>query len=153
MKKFITFLLIIAGLYLLLLIPMPENKSEPQKASEIPFIWDQDALWENLEIAFLRAKAIPSEELDSIVQELTFETDSILNSYENKAIKPEDDFYPLIELRFFQIAPLIAAQENKSDWHIRFYNRVRKKIKLDSRFWDMNSASARSRGDFIAIQR
>lgn len=144
MKKLLTFLLIIAGLYLLLLIPIPENKSEPQKASEIPFIWDQDALWENLEIAFLRAKAIPSEELDSIVQELAFENDSILNAYENKTIKPEDGFYALIERRFFQIAPLIAAQDNKSDWHVRFYNRVRKKMKLDSRFWDMNSASARN---------
>ncbi|MGB5481653.1 MAG: hypothetical protein WBM91_11290, partial [Eudoraea sp.] len=97
MKKFITFLLIIAGLYLLLLIPMPENKNEPQKASEIPFIWDQDALWENLEIAFLRAKAISSEELDSIVQDMAFENDSILNAYENKTIKPEDGFYALIE--------------------------------------------------------
>ncbi|MGB5271711.1 YiiX/YebB-like N1pC/P60 family cysteine hydrolase [Eudoraea sp.] len=144
MKKFITFLLIIAGIYLLLLIPMPENKSEPQKASEIPFIWDQDALWENLEKAFLRAKAIPSEELDSIVQELAFENDSILNANKNKTIKPEDGIYALIERRFFQIAPLIAAQENKSDWHVRFYNRVRKKIKLDSRFWDMNSSSARN---------
>ena len=137
MKKFITFLLLIAGLYLLLLIPMPENKSEPQKASQIPFIWDQDALWENLEIAFIQAKAIPSEELDSIVRDMAFKNDSILNAYKDKAIKPEDDFYPLIERRFFQIAPLIAAQENKSDWHVRFYNRVRKKIKREGKREDV----------------
>ncbi|MBT8320143.1 MAG: hypothetical protein KJO90_00585, partial [Eudoraea sp.] len=112
-------------------------------ASESPFIWDQDALWDHLEETFVAAKAMPSGELDSTVQQMTREIDSVLLAYEGKAISPEDTFYPLIEARFFQIAPLIAAQENKTDWHIRFYNRVRKKLKADTTQWDMNKASAR----------
>ncbi len=144
MKKLFKILLIILGLYLLLLIPLPQNERELQKASQIPFVWDQDKLWETLEINFLRAKAIPSKELDSIVQHMTVEADSILAVYEDKTLQPEDSYYALIENRFFQIAPLIAAQENKSDWYIHFYNRVRKKLKLDSRFWDMTSANSRN---------
>jgi hypothetical protein len=144
MKKIFKVLLIVAGLYFLLLIPLPQNTSELQKASQSPFIWNQDALWENLEKTFLTAKAMPSEELDSLVLDMIVETDSILDSYEAETTRPEDDFYPLLENRFFRIAPLIAAQENKSDWHIRFYNRLRKKLKSDARSWDMNSAEARN---------
>ena len=144
MKKFYKFLLILVGLYLVLLIPIPQKDSEPQMATQTPFIWDQDTLWEQLESTFLKAKEMPSEALDSIVKGLTKETDSILSLYEDLALQPNNDFYPLIESKFFQVAPLIAAQENKSDWHIRFYNRVRKKLKLDSRSWDMANASART---------
>ena len=143
MKKIVTFLLVLAGLYLLLLIPI-QNTNEPQKASEIPFVWDQDTLWASLETNFLKAKGMSSKTLDSIVQAMAFEADSILNANTGVTNQPKDGFYVSIEQRFFQIAPLIAAQQNKSDWHIRFYNQVRKKIKHDSRFWDMNSADARN---------
>ena len=49
-----------------------------------------------------------------------------------------------MEKNFFRIAPLIAAQENKSDWHISFYNRLRKKLKSDASNWDMNNTGARN---------
>lgn len=144
MKKFFLVLMLLAGLYLLLLIPIPENEGVPQKASETPFIWNQDTLWTSLETAFIKAKGIPSRTLDSIVQHMTFEADSILDAAAARTITPNEPFYGSIEQRFFQIAPLIAAQENKSDWHIRFYNRVRKKIKHDSRTWDMSNVDARN---------
>ncbi|NNE03258.1 MAG: hypothetical protein HKN52_08830, partial [Eudoraea sp.] len=144
MKNIYKILLAILGLYLILLIPMPQKDRAPQMASQTPFLWDQDALWEQLEITFLKAKEMPSEELDSLVAILTRDTDSILSSYEAIALHPDDNFYPLIEARFFEVAPLIAAQENKSDWHIQFYNRVRKKLKLDSRSWDMAATNART---------
>ena len=144
MKKFFAFLLLLIGVYFLLLIAMPQNKITPEKASQNPFTWDQDKLWETLERNFLNAKNIPDKTLDSIVLKLSMEADSILLVNEKKTSLPDDGFYEIIEDRFFQIAPLIAAQKNKTDWHIRFYNRVRKKLKSDSRFWDNNKASARN---------
>ncbi len=145
MKKILKVLLVLAGVYCLLLIPLPQKDGALQKPSQAPFVWDQDALWEQLEASFLSGKAMPAATLDSLVNHMAMESDSLLLAHADKRIPPEDGFYPaLIERRFFQIAPLIAAQENKSDWHVRFYNRVRKKIKLDSRFWDMNSSSARN---------
>lgn len=144
MKKFLKFLLLIIVIYLILLIPFPQNQVEIQNPSQDPFIWGQDKLWDQLEISFQNAKKIPSAELDSIVSHLSIETDNLFNENKDKLLKPEDTFYSSIEKRFFQIAPLIAAQKNKSDWHIRFYNKVRKKLKSDSRNWDMNKASSRN---------
>lgn len=144
MKKILLFLLIIAGIYLLLLIPIPQQNKEFFNATKAPFIWNQDKLWETLEIKFQKAKNTPSKKLDSIVDKLTVQADILLYDFENKISSPEDSLYDLIERSFFNITPLIAAQENKSDWYIHFYNRVRKKVKSDSRFWDMNTSSARN---------
>jgi len=144
MKKFLKFVLLIIILYFLLLIPIPQNQNEIQQASRDPFIWGQDKLWDQLEISFKNAKEIPSEELDSIVNKMTTETDRIFNENEDKLLKPEDPFYISIEKRFFNIAPLIAAQKVKSDWYIRFYNQVRKKMKSDSRSWNMDNELTRN---------
>lgn len=143
MKNFFLFLKIIVGLYLLLLIPLPEKNQKLLKASEIPFIWNQDALWKHLEGSFKESKKIPPKTLDSLIKEKEFVLDELLIALELKKTNPEDSLYQLIEDRFFKISPLISAQENKSDWYIRYYNSVRKKIKSDSYFWDMSSLSAR----------
>ncbi|MEJ2163658.1 MAG: YiiX/YebB-like N1pC/P60 family cysteine hydrolase [Robiginitalea sp.] len=143
MQKLLKFILVLAGLYCLLLIPIPQKERELQEASRTPFVWDQDALWQHLEKTFLTGKAMPAAKLDSLVGRMTLEADSMLLVYEGKTSGPEDAFYPMVESSFFRIAPLIAAQENKTDWHIRFYNRVRKKLKTDALTWDMNSPEAR----------
>ncbi|MCJ7468170.1 MAG: hypothetical protein MUO53_15940 [Maribacter sp.] len=145
MKKLFKFILGITGLYGLLLVPMPQKRDEPQKATRIPFVWNQDALWKKLENSFLGAKKMPAATLDIIVRQKTLEVDSILDTHKGKTLQANAGFYDLVEQQFFEIAPLIAAQENKSDWYIGFYNRVRKKIKLDSQSWDMGSADARNR--------
>jgi hypothetical protein len=142
MKKILKVLLVLAGVYGLLLIPLPQAEGALQKPSQAPFFWNQDALWEQLEASFLSGKAMPAATLDSLVNHMAMETDSLLMAYDDKRIPPEDGFYPLIEANFFRIAPLIAAQDNKSDWHIRFYNSVRKKLKEDAVYWDMNSDAA-----------
>ena len=144
MKRVFKILLIITSLYFLLLIPISENIIELQKASQVPFIWDKDKLWKILETSFNKAKGLSDKELDYKVDFLTFKIDSILDEYENKTLNPEHRFYSLIEAKFFQIAPLIAAQENKTDWHINVYNRIRKKVKLDSRIWDMTKPKTRN---------
>ena len=144
MKKIFLFLKIIAGVYLLLLIPLPQNKEELQNAKQIPFIWNQNELWEELEASFKQAKEIPAKKLDSLVGEMSIEMESLFSALQDTIHDPEDNLYKLIEDNFFRIAPLIAAQEKKSDWYIGFYNRVRKKLKSDSRSWDMNNLNARN---------
>ncbi len=143
MKKFSKFLLFIITLYLLLLIPFPDSQVEIQKPSQNPFIWGQDKLWEQLEITYKNAQEVPDKELDSMVKYMVKECDSIFNESEFIILNSDDPFYTSIEKRFFHIAPLIAAQKNKSVWHIHFYNKVRKKLKSDSRNWDMNNAQVR----------
>ena len=83
MKKFLKFVLLIIVLYFLLLIPIPQSQKEVQMASRNPFIWGQDKLWDQLEVSFKNAKEIPSGALDSIVNKMTIETDSIFNENED----------------------------------------------------------------------
>lgn len=138
---------ILAGLivaYLLLLIPAPQNKVPPQRPSESPFFWNQDELWKSLELSFQEARLLDQEELDSIIGSRTKDADQLLRFYEESVRGPVDPIYEQLELSFFHIAPLIAASFDKSDWHIRYYNRVRRKIKEDSQVWDMNSSESRN---------
>jgi len=144
MKKIFLFLKIIIGLYLILLIPLPQKEQKILKASEVPFTWNQDELWEKLELSFNLAKSIPSRKLDSMVEKMAVEMENLLLALEAKITHPEDSLYGLIENKFFHITPLISAQEKKTNSYIQFYNRVRGKIKLDSRNWDMRSLSARN---------
>ena len=143
MKKLLNILLIIAVLYIVLLIPFPKKENELKKPSETSFVWNKDDLWRTLEMTFKEAKNKSSNELDTIVYNLSIEADKLLEEFEAITREPQDPIFELIETSFFDIAPLIAAQENKSDWYIRFYNRVRKKIKTDSRYWDMSNESVR----------
>jgi hypothetical protein len=144
MKKFVLILKIVIGLYLVLLIPLPEKNQKIIKGSEVPFTWNQDELWGNLELSFEDAKKITKNELDSIVSKRVINMEDLIVELENKITTPEDSLYQIIETKFFEITPLIAAQEKKSTSYIDFYNRVRKKIKLDSYTWDMSSQTARN---------
>ena len=69
MKKVFKIALGIAGLYGLLMIPLPEKEREPQKATGTPFVWDRDALWSDLEKTFKEAKAMQPKKLDSLANQ------------------------------------------------------------------------------------
>ncbi len=144
MKTFLKILLMIVGIYFLLLIPVPNFKDNPEKASKTPFFWNNDKLWNQLEINFKQARKFPSQELDSTVNKMIAETDNLMNGFEDKTLKPDDSLFLILENKFYKIAPYIAAQKNKSNWYIDFYNRIRKKVKLDSKFWDMSTPIARN---------
>ncbi|WP_370477247.1 YiiX/YebB-like N1pC/P60 family cysteine hydrolase [Tamlana flava] len=144
MKKLRLFFITLIALYLILLIPFTKDNNEIYNASKTPFNWNQDALWVSLEKSFQRAKEMQSFKLDSLVEKLTIETDVFFSDLENTVHNPDDTIYGLIEKSFFKIAPLIAAQKIKSDWYLKFYNRIRKKLKEDSKHWDMSSPIARN---------
>lgn len=144
MKKIFLLLKIVAVLYILLLIPLPQNKNELKIATKSPFVWNQDSLWKCLEHEFIEAKHLPQTKLDSIVDEMSVDADLLLSRYKDTIYTPDHKIHDSIETLFFRIAPLIAAQEKKSDWHIRYYNAVRQKLKSDTRYWNMSTVNARN---------
>ena len=144
MKKLYLLLKLVAVLYILLLIPLPKNKNALKIAPKSPFVWNQDSLWKGLEHQFIEAKHLPQIKLDSIVDQMSTDADVLLSRYEDTIYGPDHKIHDSIETLFFRIAPLIAAQEKKSDWHIRYYNAVRQKLKSDTRFWDMSTVNARN---------
>lgn len=145
MKTLYLFLKIAVVLYVLLLIPLPENNNNLKTATESPFVWDQDSLWKSLEDTFIEAKLVSPIKLDSIVNNMISDADLLLSRYKDTFYTPHHKIHDSIETLFFRIAPLIAAQEKKSDWYIRYYNAVRRKLKSDSQYWDMSTINARNR--------
>ena len=83
MKKIYLLLKIVVVLYILLLIPLPKGADSPLLASKTPFTWNQDSLWMNLETNFLKAKNLPSRELDSVVTIITREADLLLEKFQD----------------------------------------------------------------------
>jgi len=144
MRKLYLSLKIVVALYLILLIPLPKNKTKLHVASKTPFIWKQDSLWKNLEQTFNLAKDLSSTELDSLVSQMSEDANMLLAKLNDSIYGPENEIYNSIEAKFFGIAPLIAAQEKKSNWYIDYYNSVRRKLKMDSQYWDMSTLSARN---------
>ena len=144
MKKIYYLLAGLIALLLLLLIPPRLNEFPPQRPSESPFIWDQDAIWRGLERDFQVARKMDPNDLDTIIGARKEEAEQILQAYENTDTGPADPIYIELERSFFGITPLIAASTNQSDWHIRYYNRVRRKIKEDSYSWNMKSSQSRN---------
>lgn len=144
MKKLYLLLKIVAVLYVLLLIPLPQNKNDLKIAAKSPFIWNQDSLWKGLEHEFIEAKRLSPIKLDSIVDYMSADADSLLSKYKDTIYGPNHTIYDSIENKFFRIATLIAAQEKKSDWYIRYYNSVRQKLKSDTQYWDMSTVNARN---------
>lgn len=143
MKKIVKIFYGIVGIYLILLIPLPSRHVEFSTPREQSFQWNMDAFWLSLESAFLEAKKLPHYELDSIVGAQMNIADNLLKEFEGSQISPQDEILRKIELKFFEISPLIAAQQHKSDWYINFYNRVRKKIKSDASQWDLTKVEDR----------
>ncbi|WP_242156312.1 YiiX/YebB-like N1pC/P60 family cysteine hydrolase [Aestuariivivens sediminis] len=144
MKKIYLLVKIVVVLYMLLLIPLPEGKKEFHRASRTPFTWNQDSLWKNLEDTFLMAKRLSPVKLDAMVEQMRADADVLLAKYEDSIYGPTRKIHDSIAHQFFRIAPLIAAQDKKSDWYIRYYNAVRRQLKMDSRYWDMSTLSARN---------
>ena len=144
MKKVILGVKLLVILYLILLIPIPEKEENLIEPTQNPFIWNQDEVWENLELSFLKAKSLPDKKLDSIVNSNLMELNFLVEELEQKTTSPTDSIYSYILNKYFEVAPFICAQEEKSDSYITIYNKVRRKIKLDSYHWDMNSSIARN---------
>ena len=144
MKKIYLLVKIVVVVYLLLLIPFPNSKKDLQIVSKTPFTWNQDSLWYSLENSFQKAKGLSPTKLDSLVEKMSADADLLLATYNDTIYGPENNIYNAIQSQFFAIAPLIAAQEKKSDWYIEYYNEVRRKLKSDSQYWDMSTLSART---------
>jgi len=144
MKKVFLLLKIVIVLYLLLLIPLPQAKHKLHVATKSPFVWNQDSLWINLEHTFQKAKSMMPSALDSLVLTMSINANLLLETYKDTIYGPENTIYDSIQHKFFRIAPLIAAQPKKTDWYIHFYNQVRKKLKSDSKYWDISTLSSRT---------
>ncbi len=142
-KKLIYSFLGIIILYGLLLIPDNSNINIESEGNSIPFIWDQDERWDFLESEF--AKAREEQELLNVgvIEVLISDLSCTVDEIDQAEIKPESVLFEELLSGFFELAPIIAAQEKQNPQFVEIYNRARKVIKEKSINWDINQRETR----------
>jgi len=144
MKKKVSIALLgIIILYGFLMIPDTTPINIESEGNSIPFIWDQDDRWDFLESEF--AKAREEQELLNVgvIEVLISDLNSIINEIEQNDIEPDNPLFEELLVSFFEIAPIIAAQEQQNPEFFEVYNKARRVIKEKSINWDINQREAR----------
>ncbi len=142
-QYFIRILFILIALYLLLLIP-DSDKLNIVKAVGKPFVWNQDSVWNALEIEFKEAKDKSKPTLDSGIQLLLEKENSLYKYVQENKIGAADSSLQLLLTNYFHLAALVAAQPAQRDTFIQIYNQFRNEVKLQSQQWNMNNKEVRN---------
>lgn len=144
MKKILLYsILSLIFLYGLLLIPSTKTINIESEANATPFVWNQDDRWDALELKFTVARenieVNSSEEIESLISKFN----ELLDEVGNSVFEPNDVRLDILLNNFFEIAPLVAAQENQNPSFFELYNRTRKIVKDQSAEWDINEPETR----------
>jgi Permuted papain-like amidase enzyme, YaeF/YiiX, C92 family len=142
-KYFIRILIILVALYLLLLIPDSE-KQNIVKAADKPFAWNQDSVWNVLEMEFKEAKNKSKSSLDTGIQSLFEKETTLLNHLQTNKLSADDSTLQILLTNYFHLAALVAAQPRQRDSFVALYNHVRNAVKQQSQSWDIDKKEARN---------
>lgn len=144
MKKKILYTLVgLIGLYGFLLIPDSSTINIQSEGNSKPFIWNQDERWEYLESTFATAKDNIELNTPGVVEVMTSDINTLLDELEENPFQSDDQRLEALLNQFFEIAPIIAAQENQNPEFLEIYNRSRKILKNESVNWDVNKRQTR----------
>lgn len=144
MKKKLYYLLFtIISLYAILIIPSSSTINIERAGNSTPFIWNQDERWEFLEATFAQAREDVEFNTTGVVESMFINLNAILDELERTPFQPNNPQIDELLTSFFDLAPIIAAQNNQSPEFIEIYNRARKTIKNESVNWDINQRETR----------
>lgn len=135
---------LIAG-YLLLAIPGPDPAVPPAPAQGAGFVWDRDTLWQRLEDDFRAALAKPCTTAESQITERITALAGQLTELQSQSVGPEAALLDTLELRFFELAPQVAACPGALPGYLSLQQAFRDGIKAQSRAWDVATRPARER--------
>jgi hypothetical protein len=144
-------------LYLLLLIPIENDLSIPE-VNKTAFTWNQDSIWESLELKFITANAAGCDKIKFTVDSLIKDSELLLNEISSDTLDPSNEKFITLENNIFNIAALIPVCNQYFPDYINFYSNLRNVVKEQSRNWDMNSTEAKNTlyrllyGNRIAIE-
>jgi hypothetical protein len=123
--------------YGVLLIPDAEPPP-PERSTARPFVWNQDARWENLERRFLEAKQKGCDALSAETEAGFQRLRPIVQAVSETSLPPGDTVFSFLEHEVFSLAPLIAACPDRVNEFTNLVVDLRALVKLQSRQWDMN---------------
>lgn len=130
-------------LYLLLLIPDRADNNITQAGTQ-PFVWNQDALWQQMETQFKNAKQLPPSELDAAIDSLKKTAEKNLQFIQHQLLPVTDSNYTAINNTVFNLASLIAAKPDEVVWLTNYYDSVRNTIKIQSQQWEVKDVAVKN---------
>jgi hypothetical protein len=133
----------LAALYLVLLIP-DGTDDKAVAPNQKPFIWNQDALWLQMENDFKQAKQMKPQKRDSIIQQWQDDIDKQFDAIADSSIAFNDNRLYQLENSFFNAAPYVAADANTADWYLHKSNLLRAYIKTQSKNWNINDTAVKN---------
>lgn len=144
MKKYVLYSVgSVIALYLFLLFPDSQTLKIMSEGNSIPFIWNQDETWNELEDQFKKAienpELIDEARISLNIKRMT----SLLDELENELFSPLDKRLHNIVYTFFNTAPYIAAQKNQDTSFFDVYDRTRRIVKRASIQWDVDELETR----------
>ncbi len=144
MKKILLYtLLALVGIYGLLLIPGSNSINIESEGNSVPFVWNQDDRWDELEDQFLETKANIELINNGTIDVYLGNLNELLSNLDGEEFSPFDPRLEEMLNNFFEIAPLIATQEIQDKDFFEVYNRARRIIKEESVNWDINQLETR----------
>ena len=144
MKKILLYVILsLTFIYGILLIPSSDTINIESEGNSIPFVWNQDDRWTDLEAQFTQARTNPELINPDSINTLVNTMNSLLDGLESSSFSANDSRLGELLNEFFELAPFIAAQENQNKDFIELYNRSRKIVKEESVNWDINKLETR----------
>ncbi len=130
-------------LYIILLVPLPSGNT-PEISTKKPFVWNQDELWNSLEIKFISALSSGCDKLNLQIDSLFNEAEVTLNKISQNNLNPVNNSFNKLESLIFELAPLVGACNKYFQPFVSLYSRMRNEIKEQSQDWDLNSVISRN---------
>ena len=138
-------LAILAGGFALLAIPGPEPKVAPAPDGGAPFVWGADSLWQRLDRQFVEATSTGCATILPGAQEEIAQPHGFDCRPGRGFHAPSDPFLDSLELRFFELAPPVAACPEGLPTYLALQQQLRQWVKDQSQGWDLSTTESRRR--------
>lgn len=125
-------------------IPLPEEEP-PQQDVSIPFVWNQDAVWDNLEKTFVAVRSAGCRETDTTITGTLDTLANLVDSIDSEVRGADDPLWGEIETVLFPTAAMIAACPDQSNRLASLVHDLRARAKEQSIHWDLGSVEVRHR--------
>jgi hypothetical protein len=143
--RILSFFILLALVYVLLLIPDETASVAPVKASGAarPFVWNQDSRWDSLEAKFAMARSAGEGAVQQTLENRLLNIEVILQEIDQKVLPPTSPVFSELEENFFALAPLVGASPHYVTIYVNLASQIRKALKHQSEQWNMNDRAAR----------
>jgi hypothetical protein len=137
-----TFLGLLLGLLLLLLIPGKTPKAPPGGGRQ-PFIWDQDAVWSSLEAIFREQRARQPQELDADARDGLEQLNRLVSCLEERNLEFDALEFDELQRSILGLGPILAASCIPLEDFANLNSRLRRAIKDSSQTWNLDNPEVR----------